>query len=229
MFTLVISDSRGNGIQDLIKPIIDIGEVQVLQHRGAGYGKAIRDSLTIIDRRNPDLVILMVGICDITTRDRSTKLTSIRNTNQDKLTNNVILALNQAVKELREHGCKLISIATIAGIELADYNNPDRRYMNPEQYEEYRRTTKTTDPNQEQIDTTILLLNKKIVSINRLSASPTTWIASAVHAYFKGAYHHYYKHLQDGCHATQRTKQYWANQIVRTIKIIMKRNEKLAN
>lgn len=229
MRTTIICDSRGSGLQQLLKLNQEIGDAKIIQFKGAGSQRATRLALPVIAHSKPDLVILMTGICDLTTRNHSTKITSVKDLGQHELMENVISEIKIAVGLLNQCGCSNISVATVTGINLIDYNNPERKRMDPSQYETYRRHCKPLDDKQEIIDTTILLINKAIVSINRKNKSPTTWTANAVHAYFKKAYHHYYKHLQDGCHATTRTKQYWANQIARTIKIFKSRSDEKDN
>lgn len=223
MLTLIITDSRGQGLQELLNVIPDLDTMRILHFSGAGCLRATLNALPFIDRTPPDLVILMAGICDITIRNKITKITTIKELSQEELLQGALTAIKSAIVILEKHNCKRISIATVTGIELADYNNRERKFMTPLQYDRYRQSAKEIDVHQEEIDTVIVLLNKEIVAINRRAKNPTTWTANAVHAYFKKAYHHYYKHLQDGCHATTRTKQYWANQISRTVRIIKKR------
>ena len=223
MLTVIITDSRGQGLQELLNTIPDLATMQILQSRGAGCVRATLSAVPFIVKTPPDLVILMAGICDITTRNKITKLTTIKELSQEVLLQGALTAIESAITILIKHNCMRISIATVTGIELADYNNKERRLMTPVQYDQHMQTTKQFDVHQEIIDTVIVQLNKEIVAINRRARSPTTWTANAVHTYFKKAYHHYYKHLQDGCHATTRTKQYWANQVSRTVQIIKKR------
>ena len=225
MFTLVICDSRGQGLQEILNEIKDIDTVQIVQYGGAGSVRATMRALPTIKGTPPDLVILMVGICDITQRNKVTKITTLKEFDSETLLNGALVAIRSAVNILRENKCSKISIATVSGVDLADYNNKGRRHMTPVQYEDHLRLSKQVDPHQELMDTTIVRLNKEIVAINRQARCPTTWAANAVHIYFKKAYHHYYKHLQDGCHATTRTKQYWANQVARTVRIMKSRTE----
>lgn len=220
MLTLIICDSRGTGLLPLLKQTKDLGDLRITISRGAGSLRATQHASMEIQTCKPDLVILMTGICDITTRNNISRITTLPCLSQEELVNGATGGIKLAVALIKQLGCDRVSVATVTGIDLDDYNNRERKHMDQQQYETYRRTVKTVNPNQELLDTVVLLVNKEIVALNRKNKLPTTWTANAIHAYFKKAYHHYYKHLQDGCHATQRTKQYWANQLARTIRII---------
>ena len=77
MAVLIIADSRGRGLQDRIKGISN-NEVTVLTLSGAGSELAAIKSIETVKILKPKLIIITTGICDLTWRDRNTKITKLR-------------------------------------------------------------------------------------------------------------------------------------------------------
>ena len=217
MTIIIITDSRGTELQSKLN-LMECGEeIMVLVHRGAGYKRAVVKSIKAIREHNPTIVILMVGICDITIRNWHTKRTALRYTETSDIVKSVMDEANTALRILKPLGDFKLSLATVTGIDLADYNNLNRRKMTPQQYETHCLTDKIDHPDQTKLNMAIIEVNRQLTAINKKNGVPTTWMAGLVHSYFKGKYHHYYKRLADGCHADDRTKIAWARQLSKSI------------
>lgn len=214
---MVITDSRGAGLQHTLVEMSGMAEVKVIIHRGAGYELSAIKSLNIIKNFRPKLIILMAGICDLTWRDKESKITTIRYSNTEETVSHVINAAKAAYDLLTATNNYKISFATLTGIDLVDYNHPPRKHMSSTEYKDYTINHKQTHKDQNIINEAIIEINRKLTSINQANNVPTTWTAGIVHSYFRGKYHHYYIKLIDGCHADERTKNEWAKQISKAI------------
>lgn len=222
MSVIIIADSRGDGIQkhlEKIKP--ETLKVRVLTHRGAGSELAVLKSLSYIKNYSPNLVIITTGICDLTWRHKATRVTALRYDSVKENVSHVIEAAGSAVDLLKTAGSFRITLATITGIDLADYNNPQRNKMNSEQYKEYCLDTKVIHPQQCVLNESVLEVNRQITAINQSNKIPTVWMGGVVHTHSKKKTYHYYIRLADGCHADELTKEDWAKQISRAMVRIM--------
>lgn len=215
--TIVITDSRGRGLQELLNARQDLGKVLILAHGGAGAEMAVLKSMKAIKQERPNLVILAAGVCDLTWRHSETKVTSLRNKELEGSVKQVITALQSACELLRVTGEYHVSVATVTGIDLADYNHPTRKRMNQEQYSHYVSTTKIIHKEQITLNEAINEINRRITSLNKEAGMPTTWTAGVVHSHFNKLTHHYYRRLTDGCHLDNNTKKGWVKQIAKTI------------
>lgn len=217
--TLVITDSRGVGLYQKIKQLNDEGEIDVSVNKGAGVEKAVGNAIVSYAKCNSKvLVIVMAGICDITVRDKNTGQTSLRSLSEGQMVDKAFLAITNAYQMLLTAGYINISVATITGIELDDYNSRKTKYLSQGEYTLYcTMGGKTTHPDQDLLNRTVLQLNRLITGLNRNNDMPTTWTASAVHSYFRSAYHHYYRKLYDGCHPRETTTVEWAKKVTMTM------------
>ena len=225
MYTvLVIADSRGRGIQSVIRSRLEgLVRVHVIVHPGSGARLAVAKTLQLLRELEPDLVILLTGICDITTRNGRTKRIDLRHHTVHDLVSGATGAFRDACMLLRAEGTLKISVATITGVNLVDCNSECRRGISQDRYNDYVRARPICE-DQKLLNEAIICINKEVVKFNKSNSSQTTWVAGLVHAYFKGAYHHYYKRLFDGCHPDESTKQAWAAQIIKSIMRLSKDN-----
>ena len=202
--TLIMADSRGAGLAEVIESYVNIGTVRVEIHRGAGFEHVARNSIPTLRSFNPDLIILFAGVCNLTKRNRRTKVTTMIQNDLQAAVEGVTAALARALTLLNEEGYTTISVATLAGVDLRRYNG----------YPVVPR-----DPDQIVLNHAIVRINRHIVDTNKINNVPTTWTASIIHAYYRGSYHHLYNKLSDGCHPTAATNRYWARMVVKAIKL----------
>lgn len=203
--TLVLADSRGASIERALATHSDIGAVKVVVHRGAGYERTVNDSIQVLRTFKPDFIILFSGICDLTKRDRKTKITSLIHDSTVVASEAVIAALARALALLKAEGYKSVSVATLTGIDMMRYNGLAVPVVDHH--------------HQEVLNSAILRINRRITDINKTNSAPTTWAASTIHAYYRGTYHFHYHKLRDGCHPREATNSYWARMMVKVIKL----------
>lgn len=215
--TIVIADSRGRGLQEMLCERLVTGTVRVMVHCGAGAELAVLKSLSLIREEKPDLVILAAGVCDLTWRHSVTRVTSLRNKDLEGSVTQVMTALQDACELLKSVGSFPVSVATVTGIDLTDYNHPGRKRMSQEQYDIYVKTEKIMHSEQATLNEAINTINRRITAHNKGTNTPTTWTAGVVHSHFNKSTHHYYRRLTDGCHLTDSTKKGWVKQIIKTI------------
>lgn len=225
--TMVIADSRGAGLQKQLNRMLGEGRAEVFSYPGAGIVAAVESAMTDWEhaKYQNELVVLMAGICDVTFKNRRTGALSINRLSEGQIVGKVFGEVLKAYERLIESGYRSISIATITGIDLEDYNNPNRRHMSADEYMEYCDKSKLHNKDQEVVNNAVLEVNRQITGLNRNNNMPTTWTASVVHSYFRGAYHHYYRKLKDGCHPTEETKEDWAKKIAATSRQISTRHQ----
>lgn len=219
MKTMLITDSRGRGLQPYLDSVIPPSSpsVRVITHPGAGLELAVLKSLRAVRDYKPQIIIIAAGVCDLTWKNRANKMINLRHRDVDGNVDHVMSSMKAAYDLIRAEGTHKVTFATLTGVDLADSNNPARRHMNNAQYVEYNMQHKTTHSAQITLNRAILKINKKIGAFNRANNVNTVWLAGLVHAYIKGTYHHYYRRLYDGCHLDDKTKAAWARQIVKSI------------
>lgn len=209
MKTLVICDSRGRLLREMVGDETGVGKTEILAFPGAGYCRAVALADDTIKRMVPTLVIMMVGICDITKRDKKSKLTTLRDNNVDGIVTHVISQARRSWEILHSKNLR-VSYATVSGLDLVKYNNHlDQRTD--------ATIIKQLTEAQATLNEAILVINKRLIELNKETGLPTTWTASYVHQYFRKKYHHYYNRLVDGCHPTRQAAEYWTKQIAKTI------------
>ena len=221
MDALVIADSRGRGIKRHMERILPEKNVQVLAHSGAGFELAAIKSLHTIRINKPHAIIIMAGVCDITRRDRTTKITQLRYENVEECVQHVINAAKAAYELLEAAGQHKISIATVTGLNLTDYNNRQRKYMTDDEYDSYS-NTRLEHSTQDCLNDSIIEINRQITALNKANAVPSTWTSTTVHSYYRKRHHHNYQNLADGCHPNEETKLRWAKQIAKSVHRMMR-------
>ena len=204
---MILADSRGRGIELALNNHPDIGIYKVIVNRGAGYERTVADSLALLKTFEPDMVLLFSGICDLTKRDRKTKVTSLITNNVENSVEAVIAALSRALVLLNDEGFTSVLVATLTGLDLRRYN---------------KLTVSPKVAGQEVLDSAILAINRRIIDTNKANGVPTPWTASVVHSYYRGSYHFHYHKLRDGCHPTTATMSYWARMMAKAINLTKK-------
>ena len=220
MEVLVIADSRGRGLQDRIKESIN-NEVTVLTLCGAGSELAAIKSIETVKILKPKLIIITTGICDLTWRDRKTKITKLRHDTIRDCAEGVLEALKAAHDILDTLGDCKISIATLTGLDLTEYNRKDRSQTKHVEYKDHNIENRFRTKDQEMLNEAIIEINKMITVINKKAGVPTTWLGTVIHSYYRKTHHHNYNKLIDGCHPSDDTKLKWVRLIAKSIKHIL--------
>lgn len=218
MKTLVIADSRGAHIAPILQATKDIGETKVVVNPGATILNAVQTARGTITTFQPDLIVVIAGICNITKRNRNTRMISLKHNNVDGIITEVMDEVVKARAEIERTSGAWISFATVTGTDLTDVNNHGRRTMTDAEYRTYVNTVKIPHPDQGTLDNALFELNRRITAHNNIHHTPTTWMAEVVHPYLRGQHRSYYTRLRDGCHPTPNTRTRWAHQIARTVR-----------
>lgn len=222
MVVLIIADSRGRGIQQLIENE-EIGEeVHMTAIGGAGSEVAAIRAIPLITSCQPKVIILMTGICDLTWRDKHTKVTKLRHKVVKDCVGGVMRQFEAACEILDDMGRYKVSVATMTGLDLIDYNYKPRAQMGREAYNIYCQKNKGIHHDQQILNEAVIDINRKITEFNRLRGVPTTWLSTVVHSYYRGQHHHKYNKLRDGCHPDEETKRKWGKLLAKSIKNIQK-------
>lgn len=195
-----------------------IGEIELTVRPGATILRAVETSIHAITTYQPKLIIVTAGICNITKKDHTTKVITLRNTIAEIIIASVMDDIEKAHLRIRRITKAPISFATITGADLADINHKQRRHMSAKEYRQYVNCHKIIHPDQETLNNVIYAINRRITAFNYVNHTPTTWMAEVVHPYIRGKHKSYYTRLADGCHPTPNTRRRWAHQIARTIK-----------
>ena len=184
--------------------------MKILICAGAGYCRASRKAKTVISQFQPTLIIMLLGICEITTRDQRTKYTQLKMNSVQDIVEHVIHQARVSLGMIRQYGYQQISYATITGLDLQKYNMCAIR-RNP-----HLKDLRGSQQQQALLNQAIIEVNRKIVQLNSELLIPTTWTAGYIHRYFRRKHHNYYQRLNDGCHPTQEAACYWMAQIQKT-------------
>ena len=226
MAVVVIADSRGRDLQKLMNKEEPNYEIYVEAMGGAGSELAAIRAIPTIVRRKPTLVILMTGICDLTWRDKHSKVTKLRYREEEECVMGVMSGIESAHEVLGAMGQHKISVATLTGIDLADYNYPARRKMDEGEYANYCKNGKNEHKDQGKLNSAVIEINRRITELNKKNGVQTTWMSTIIHSYYRNVHHNKYKKLRDGCHPDEGTKVKWAKQLLKSIKHILKIGEK---
>ena len=220
MKVLMISDSRGRRLQTLIEAYQPTFEIRVLVYPGAGIELAVLRAIPTLKLFAPDLVLVFAGVCDLTWKNRQTKVVGLKHSEPLGNVQQVMGALRASHELLTTLGMFKISYVTLTGLDLTDCNYRSRPRMSEREYESYN-ATKKVHRDQAVLNSSVIQINKLIVRFNKSIGSKTTWLAGLVHTYTNKSYHHHYRRLADGCHPTDKTAQAWANQIVKSVTRLM--------
>lgn len=196
---VIIADSRGVGLQSEFDLLNDKGyEIKVLVYKGRGMSQAVREATNKLIWMRPDQIIILAGICDITRKDRDTKLVSL----QDGSVDVALERLENSMKEIEHHLTTrlterpyTLTFSPVTGMDIARYNGQD-----------------TTHEEQETLNEIIGGINQIITAHNKANRVITPWIASEIHYNKKGGRKktRYYKLAADGLHLSDAIKERWA-------------------
>lgn len=203
---VLIMDSRGAGIQEEIdKRKKDGFNIKVLVYRGRGVAAAANEAEVKLAWWRPEQIYLVAGICDITRRDKDTKMVSLRLQETEAALETQLYYMKSAADSiaavLTGTEYKLI-FAELTGMCISTYNQ-------------------TLYPHEHQsiLDDTVMQVNNEKVGINRENGCYTPWLARHVHKNKKNGSKvtKYHKLSEDGLHLTQELKEKWAMDLLDVI------------
>ena len=206
---MVLCDSRGLGLQTKLN---DAGPTEFLVRTepSAGLVMAATKALSEAIKLKPDYIIIAAGICEVTLKNRITKLYTVKCTDVTEATK----AYSEAMEETKSlfedvlPNTKII-FNPVTGVDLTDYNSKSRKGLFGDELKVYHEN-KELHPMQDTLNATVISINKEIAKFNYNHKVATPWSASLVHKYEKKKYYHHYQYLSDGCHLMDECKEYWA-------------------
>lgn len=209
---VVITDSRGRGIEAELSSIQDRSySVKVLVWKGRGVTEAVKESKQQLIWMAPDVVIVLAGICDLTSKNRNLKMVSLSFESVDEAVNmftcamdiiNHFLNINLVEKKFK------LSFGQVVGMDIGVYNHLEHPH-----------------PLQSLLDEAVIRINNEIATRNSGEGVATPWVANEVHHNRKKGQKitRYQRLADDGLHLTSELKQRWATHLHRAIiKIIEK-------
>ena len=118
---LLITDSRGTGLGDLVRkgnPAQEHFEVKVC--RGATINEMVDEASRHLQRCPFDVVYIAGGACDITTKNYFTKIVSYEWEGEKALSNHLVKVIKNAHKKLREFfPASRVVFCSLIGSELS--------------------------------------------------------------------------------------------------------------
>lgn len=191
---LVVADSRGRVLNEVIKSFFNDVNLQVIWKGGL----TLADSPTfayqkIIDLK-PKLVYALAGIC---------WTASLKYATVDACVTNYMMSMDTALQGIfglsTEVGHPIMVIfPTQTGLNFTAYNGyPDD----------------LVSPSQRILDSAILQINKNIVALNKDMHIKTPFLATAVHMWSRKKLRNLYYKLEDGCHSSYDLGLYWARKL----------------
>lgn len=203
---VVITDSRGSGLQDVIHAITP-GHitVKVLAYPGRGIISAVKESEKLLNWWQPSQIYIMNGICNITRRDRETKKVSLREISVETAVSAYVQSMDivtHFIKILLDGKKYQLIFTEIVGMDMATYNG-------------------TTYPHHQQslLNSTIHGVNAEITAWNNARNVITPWLAKEIHRNKKNGQKitRYHKLSEDGLHLTSELRSSWAKLLIQAI------------
>lgn len=188
---LVMSDSRGKGLEDLLYERDGGREWRVIVSRGKGLHDLVYHAVKMAYRERYDTIIFMGGICNVTVKNRENREIIVRPMERRFLVHSLISEIQPAVEMLRTLTGRVI-FATTYGVELERYNrHVYGKSVNPI----------TEMDNQIKVDQTVDILNRELAKVNNQWRQPTIRLSNGIHHRRKnGSICTSYRLLRDGCH-----------------------------
>lgn len=185
---------------------IDGTKVRVLVFKGATYHRALSLASSAISDLQPDLILFMVGICNLTTLHPISRICMLRYHSVQEAVGNIHDAIQDIIRDTHEicPGANAV-FAPLTGIDLHRYNRGNN--------------AEGDRMGQRQLNDMIQGSTEVIVQANQQQGLTPPWVNTVVHR--KRDPHtpmrHRYDRLSDGCHLTMQTKIHWAHAIARCI------------
>lgn len=193
MLTIVVADSQGRYLDTMV----DDENILISFHSGATLTDVAAHAINIIGRHQPDLILLLAGINDITMLNRTTRQVALISTSRGVIIDHLIRRINLAKSMiLSQYPHVKVAIGGILGIDLNTYN---RRHG--------------TSPLQHIVDDVITAINAYIRQVNHDAGLPHPRLTTKLHTWRRGRRRNSYSRLRDGLHPNNLILESWARQL----------------
>ena len=218
--TVVLSDERGEGLQEKIEAK-GMTDVHVLFEDQAGLQEIVRSKMDDIATIKPDLIIITNGLWDVisTGSDGEEKVLKYPSTNQAIKEYRSRLASTHRILT-RKLGKVKIIYAPVTGCDLADFSTVDLPQLSEQQLKAYY-ASKTPHIQQEALNMILIGMFRQTDEFNQSNRLSTPWIHLGVHKFKPNSKQekHCYHLLNYGHRLSDSIKNFWVDKIVECISI----------
>ena len=194
---LIITDSRGKGLGDLISTRNNTGELyDVLVREGTSLFDLVEVAVKHLHKNPFDVVYIVGGACDITFKEKTTKRI-VYAWRKGELESHLLEVLNNANKRMyKEFPASKVVFCPLIASELARVVNHGV----------------TTQENQHEVEEAVWEFNSNVFKINKERGVVSPSLHHQVHRYCKRKRRNYYHHLDDGIHLSEYLLNKWADE-----------------
>ena len=200
---LAITDSRGSGLKEKVRSSSALKELfETKICKGATLATMVEEAENHLKRCPFDVVYIVGGACDITSKDLRTNLISYDWKNGKDLREHLVGMLKKADARLKKYfPASKVVFCSLIGSELARTVNAHA----------------TSEEQQVQVNKAVWEFNTNVFRINKERESFSPSLHNHVHRICKGKEKNYYQHLRDGLHLSDELKDKWAEQFLKAI------------
>ena len=196
-----IFDSRGKHLEEILK-VDNVSKlpVDMLFFDGADIEDLYREAVNYCRWRPFDIVFIVGGICNVTSKDRSTRKISFEWQDPKKLLNHLLNEISNGEKYF--HSEMPASKVVFCRLVGADLSKVLKRFAYNEQYV---------------LDEAIYELNEKIFKMNVDKQLYSPDMSTPVHRKSNNKNISHYHHLSgDGIHLSQDLRKKWVKKMLKT-------------
>lgn len=197
---LFLADSRGRNLDTDLRDLLG-DSFKLVYYPGATLMDTIINSEYLLKKGSWSQIYCLAGLCDVTVKNRSSHMVSIRNHDISLLVSNFVNILHNAHSRIMQSSPLVDSVkcifCPITGLSLAHYN---KRLHHPDDIRD-----------QPILNDSITRLNVEIVKFNNSNNNITPWTSRAIHRRHRQSFTNYYEKLaSDGCHLSPLIRHHWA-------------------
>ena len=195
---VIFADSRGKGLGDKIRSKSK-ELVEVIIREGASLIELVQAASDYLQKNPFDVIYIAGGACDITLKDRITKVISYTWGTGKGLQEHLLSTINSAEEKLRvDFPASKVVFCTLVASEL----------------KQIVKDRPTSMKEQEAVEYAVWAFNSRVFELNKAQGKYSPSLNHQVHRYCKRKRRAYYHHLQDGIHLTDYLKNKWADEFV---------------
>ena len=198
---IAFMDSRGVGLLAKIDCLNQGEYLEVCIHKGATLHQLTRRASEHLTSYPFDVVYILGGACDITTRDEVTKKISFDWAPASKVASHLLDSLKLEDKFMQSnHPTSRVVFCPLVGTELVRVVNAHG----------------VTDEQQAEVDNAIFEFNNEIFNVNRKRQSFSPSLHSSIHRSKGRTRKNHYHLLTDGIHLSEHQMDKWARELVKS-------------
>lgn len=197
---LFLADSRGRNLEIDLRDLLG-NTFTLMCYPGATVMDTLRRSEYLRKNNHWTQIYCLAGLCDLTIKNHSSRIVSIRNPDTGHLVRDYVNTLHEAYTTLihqcpRADSLKCV-FCPVTGLNFSAYN---------------KRSSHPDDAlNQRILNEAIVQLNTEIVDFNSSNKNFTPWTNRTVHRRHRQTMSHNYERLaSDGCHLSIPVRHHWA-------------------